>query len=228
MGYTSSFKDGVVYGAKDINTISRRLIGSGVLLPETSLAVTVSGGQVSIAPGTAVMGDGCTFEADTDGVSLPYQSGSVNYVYISNPSDAAACEPMCTTTKPAGDHVMLAEVSKTGTVTDKRVFARANILYNSAVFCAGRYSGTAGPTDHTPNTIALPFTPAAVLVTVIGGSSAGYAVELGVQGDVPENWNIKLGVNKFEVRNFTPYSTMVGLNASGKQYTYLAFADGDA
>lgn len=156
MSYKYSFCDNMEYGAEDVNGIVQRLVASGVADPfadgvaynasklndvnytvydpgvvpssVTTLQVTKqSDGVVSVAPGLAFFANGSTIEV-TSAETLSYEQGVKNYVYVKQ--DLAAQNrnyPACTTSAPAGDFVLLAEISADGTVTDKRKYARGKV-----------------------------------------------------------------------------------------------------
>lgn len=156
MSYKYSFADNAEYGASDVNGLVSRLVSSGVadvfadgvaynasalngivqavytagVVPDNvdTLKVTKqSDGVIAIAPGLAFFADGSTITV-TAAEALSYEAGVKNYVYVKQ--DLAAQNrnyPACTTTAPAGDYVLLAEIAADGTVTDKRTYAKGKV-----------------------------------------------------------------------------------------------------
>ena len=114
MSYKFSFADNGVYGADDINKITKRLVTSGVedsfengvpynlsalndagtllytngVVPETvsTLKVVTGSGEntILINPGTAFFNDGSAIEIEAGGHELSFTSGVKNYVYLKN------------------------------------------------------------------------------------------------------------------------------------------------
>lgn len=128
-GVADVFSDGVAYNASALNGIVQAVYTAGVV-PEsvdTLRVVKQSEGVVTIAPGLAFFADGSTIEV-TGAETLSYEAGVKNYVYLKQ--DLAAQNrnyPVCSTVAPAGDFVLLAEISADGAVTDKRVYARGKV-----------------------------------------------------------------------------------------------------
>lgn len=157
MSYKFSFADNVVYSASDINKITKRLVTSGIedsftdgvaynvskfneagkllyssgVVPEGCLTLKVekiSDTEVLINPGFAFFNDGATIEIEAGGETLPFVSGSKNYVYLKNELvDKNICYPYCGTEEPSGDCVVLAEIDKDGEIIDKRTYARGKL-----------------------------------------------------------------------------------------------------
>ncbi len=114
MSYKFSFADNGVYGADDINKITKRLVTSGVedsfengvpynlsalneagtllytngVVPETvsTLKVVTGSGEntILINPGTAFFNDGSIIEIEVGGHELSFTAGVKNYVYLKN------------------------------------------------------------------------------------------------------------------------------------------------
>lgn len=114
MAYKFSFADNGIYGADDLNNITKRLVTSGVadtfadgvpynvsqinsageclyssgVVPETvsTLKVTADNeaGTVLIYPGTAFFADGAVMEIEAGGHELIFTPGTKHYVYLKN------------------------------------------------------------------------------------------------------------------------------------------------
>ena len=114
MAYKFSFADNGIYGAEDLNNITKRLVTSGVadafqdgvpynvsqinsageclyssgVVPETvsTLKVTADNeaGTVLIYPGTAFFADGAVMEITSGGHELSFTPGVKHYVYLKN------------------------------------------------------------------------------------------------------------------------------------------------
>lgn len=157
MSYKYSFADNEIYGASDINAITKRLVTSGVedsftdgvaynasrfndagkllytsgAVPESYLSLKVEdagNGKILINPGKAFFDDGAVIEIEAGGETLSYVSGSKNYVYLKNDLvNTNKCYPYCGTQAPEGDYVMLAEIDNNGAITDKRTYAKGKL-----------------------------------------------------------------------------------------------------
>ncbi len=157
MAYKYSFADNEIYSANDINAITKRLVTSGVedsftdgvaynvskfneagkllytsgAVPESCLSLKVEDageGKILINPGKAFFDDGAVIEIESGGETLPYVSGSKNYVYLKNDLiNTNRCYPCCTVSEPEGDYVLLAEINENGAITDKRTYARGKL-----------------------------------------------------------------------------------------------------
>ena len=132
-GVEDAFEDGVPYNFSHINTISKNISTMGVI-PEnnTSLKVTNNGKAndmytVTIADGTAFFEDGSTITLYDGGETLPYTYGQKNYVYLHRDLNLNKNMPKVTLTEPEGDYVPLAEITKDGTITDTRIFAKGKL-----------------------------------------------------------------------------------------------------
>ncbi len=129
-GITDSFEDGVAYNVSRLNEQGNLLYTSGVV-PETCLTLKVvsdSEGKILINPGKAFFNDGAVIEIEAGGESLSYITGAKNYVYLKNDlQNSNICYPCCTTDAPTGDYVMLAEIDETGEISDKRTYARGKL-----------------------------------------------------------------------------------------------------
>ncbi len=114
MAYKFSFADNGIYGADDLNNITKRLVTSGVadafqngvpynvshinsageciytsgVVPETisTLKVTADkeAGKALIYPGTAFFADGAVMEIEAGGHALSFTTGAKHYVYLKN------------------------------------------------------------------------------------------------------------------------------------------------
>lgn len=157
MSYKFSFADNATYSAQDVNAITKRLVTSGIedsftdgvaynvsnfneagkllytsgAVPESCLSLKVEdagNGKILINPGKAFFDDGAVIEIEAGGETLSYVSGSKNYVYLKNDLiDTNRCYPYCGTVEPTGDYVMLAEVSESAAITDKRTYAKGKL-----------------------------------------------------------------------------------------------------
>lgn len=157
MSYKYSFADNKIYSANDINAITKRLVTSGIedsftdgvaynvsrfndagkllytsgAVPESCLSLKVEDageGKILINPGKAFFDDGAVIEIEAGGETLPYVSGSKNYVYLKNDLiNTNRCYPCCTVSEPEGDHVLLAEIDASANIQDKRTYARGKL-----------------------------------------------------------------------------------------------------
>lgn len=129
-GVKDPFEDGVPYNLSAVNSAGAILYTAGAV-PETvnTLKVVSSGGNnVFINPGTAFFSDGAVMEVEAGGHVLAITPGAKNYVYLKNDLVSSnTCYPACTTDEPTGIHVMLAEVSEIGEITDRRVYAKGKL-----------------------------------------------------------------------------------------------------
>lgn len=125
MAYSYDFKDNVVYGAEDINSIRASILTKGVIEDSArSLKVLPEGNGIKILEGQAIFGDGCKIEVDSDGVLKEISAGVKNYVYLFNNTLAGVCEVIVSQSEPQGDYVLLAEIDEQGEISDKRQFAQ--------------------------------------------------------------------------------------------------------
>lgn len=157
MGYTFSFVDDAVYSAQDINNITKRLVTSGIedsfedgvpynagrlnnltfplategVVPEdntTMKVVFLEEGKIKIMPGLAFMESGATITIDEEGVILDYSTTEDNYVYIEDNESLGKIIPKVSSSLPTGySYVLLATVTKSGEITDKRTFAKGKL-----------------------------------------------------------------------------------------------------
>ncbi len=194
MSYKYSFADNEIYGASDINAITKRLVTSGVedsftdgvaynvsrfndagkllytsgAVPESYLSLKVEDagdGKILINPGKAFFDDGAVIEIEAGGETLPYVSGSKNYVYLKNDLiNTNRCYPCCTASEPEGDYVLLAEIDASGNIQDKRTYARGKLP---------GYQGVAG------NVI--------ILNETVSFKGSGSMIKGSVQFDIGEN-----------------------------------------
>lgn len=128
--FDSAFSDDTLYGVDDLNAITSTLITKGV---SKGMAVSVSGSSVTISHGVAFFEDGKKITVDLDGVTLPWQEGSINYVWFSNDLISGSVSAKCTTSEPEGDYIKLCEISPKGVVTMKQDVAlmkNASLLPN--------------------------------------------------------------------------------------------------
>lgn len=157
MSYKFSFSDNEVYSSSDVNEITKRLVTSGIedsfsdgvaynvsrfndagkllytsgVVPESCLTLKVtkeSDDKILINPGLAFFNDGATIEIEAGGETLSYVSGAKNYVYLKNDLiNTNRCFPCCTTQAPEGDYVLLAEIDDSGSIEDKRTYAKGRL-----------------------------------------------------------------------------------------------------
>ena len=174
MSYKYSFADNEMYGATDINEITKRLVTAGVedsfldgvaynvsrfneagkllytsgVVPETCLTLKVVSngeGKILINQGKAFFDDGAVIEIEAGGEALTYVTGTKNYVYLKNDLlNTNMCYPCCTTDEPTGIYVLLAEINEIGVITDRRKFARGKLP---------GYQSVAGNVMHLKETI---------------------------------------------------------------------------
>lgn len=152
MGYTYNFFDNQLIGVDELNKITKTFIRPGVAQesPEiTSVSdlnkyianAIISGGLLSgsnvqlqvsnignqtlkIAPGEAILPDGRIFTVDSEGTTITYSSGKTNYVYVVSDLSKNQVYPIAYTSKlTEGNHILLAEITEDGSVSDKRTFA---------------------------------------------------------------------------------------------------------
>ena len=157
MAYKYSFADNEIYSAEDLNSITKRLVTSGIedlfedgtaynvsqfneqgkllytsgIVPETCMTLKVvpdGEGKILINPGKAFFDDGAVIEVGAGGESLSYVAEAKNYVYLKNDLlNSNVCYPICSTEEPSGDYVLLAEINETGEITDKRTYAKGRL-----------------------------------------------------------------------------------------------------
>lgn len=148
-GIEDSFVDGVPYNLSAFNEAGTLLYTDGVV-PETvnTLKVTpgTEKGTILINPGSAFFSDGSVMEVEDGGEPLHYVEGTVNYVYLKNDLiNTNTSYPACTTEAPTGIYVMLAEISETGEITDKRTYAMGKLPgYASGANYVMQITDTAG------------------------------------------------------------------------------------
>lgn len=120
----SKFLSGQTYGTEDINAITQTLTSKGVLWSGGNLAVNIVNGNARISTGTAIFNSGAEITLTTfeDLILTP---NIINYVYVEHNVSQNYIRPMISTIYPTGDIVMLAEISPTRIITDKREFSRA-------------------------------------------------------------------------------------------------------
>ncbi|MBO5454740.1 MAG: hypothetical protein J6A69_12385 [Clostridia bacterium] len=163
MGYTYSFFDNQTIGAQELNNLAKRFVTEGVadiftdglphnisdlnsivtanatdgVVPDTvnSLKVYASGSVATISAGTAFFADGTIMEVDSDGISLTFTKGVLNYIYLISDTTTNSCRAECSKTLLSGNNVLLAVIEKDGSVTDKRKYAKGKIpsAYSSAL-----------------------------------------------------------------------------------------------
>lgn len=157
MSVTYSFCDGATYSAADVNRITSRLVTGGIadpftdgvpynmsdlnlagmlvhtegVVPETDTSLQVvaeEDGTVTILPGMAFFPDGAVIEVDAGGYSLTPVAGVKNYVYLKNDLVGTnSCYPTVSTEEPGENTVPLCEISETGEIADKRIYARGKL-----------------------------------------------------------------------------------------------------
>lgn len=130
-GIEDPFTDGVPYNLSALNEAGTLLYTDGAV-PETvnTLKVTKAEeeGTIFIYPGTAFFSDGSVIEIEAGGEMLSYTPGVAHYVYLKNDLiNSNTSYPACTQEAPTGIYVMLAEISETGEITDKRTYAKGKL-----------------------------------------------------------------------------------------------------
>ncbi|MBE7028128.1 MAG: hypothetical protein E7407_03735 [Ruminococcaceae bacterium] len=119
---STSFSDGKLYGIKDLNAISKAIITKGV---SSGCNVSLRSGSVFISQGIAYFDDGKKITIDTGGITLSRESTTEkNYVWLSNDDITGQVSAKCTKASPDGDCVKLAEISKSGVVTQTKDIAK--------------------------------------------------------------------------------------------------------
>ncbi|MBQ3181751.1 MAG: hypothetical protein IJB50_03230, partial [Clostridia bacterium] len=112
-GVEDSFSDGVAYNVSKFNEATGKLLYTSGTVPESCNSLKVeksSDSEILINPGCAFFKDGAVIEIEAGGETLPYVSGSKNYVYLQNDlTNTNKCYPACSVDLPTGDYVMLAE-----------------------------------------------------------------------------------------------------------------------
>ena len=155
MGYTYSFVDNEVYGTDDINAAISRLTTAGVAVYPTdetlinamnsvtaqaasegiefsakSCLVSVEDEDIKISAGTAFFEDGVSMVIDSEGTTLPLETGV--YVYLFRDVNRNSCYPCVSKELPESGYILLAEIDENGSVTDKRTYAASKLAPNSA------------------------------------------------------------------------------------------------
>lgn len=127
-GIADQFENGIPYNVSKINDIIVANGSSGVVPSSVNtLKVTKSGGSsVLINIGTAFFHNGATIDV-TEPETLSYSPGVPNYVYLKCDTALNRAFPACTTNEPTGDFVLLAEISSSGEITDKRTYAKGKL-----------------------------------------------------------------------------------------------------
>lgn len=129
MAVTYDFVNSETYAASDVNNI-RCLFAKKGVLPDTvnsCKVVAETGGYVKVMEGTALFDSGARITVESDGVTIGYVTGTMNYVYFYNNITGNCCEVLSSTAMPIGDYVMLAEIAQNGTITDKREYSQSRI-----------------------------------------------------------------------------------------------------
>ncbi len=130
-GVEDPFTDGLPYNASKLNDVIYAVASDGVV-PESNITLkcSISANEentVLVNPGTAFFANGSTITIDSEGEKLTYTPGVVNYVYLLASPSENRNYPVCSTTAPSGDFVMLAEITTDGTLTDKRKYAKGKL-----------------------------------------------------------------------------------------------------
>ncbi len=129
-GIEDPFTDGVAYNVTELNGIVQAISSEGVV-PEgdTSCKCVINTEEenVIVSAGTAFFNNGSYITIDTEGATLKYEKDAVNYVYLVSSMLENRNYPVCSTSVIDGDVVLLAQISKTGVLTDKRRYVRGKL-----------------------------------------------------------------------------------------------------
>lgn len=106
---------------------------------------------------------------------------------------------------------------------------KEEFLKNNKSYVVGFYEGNAESDDYTVRKIELPFTPQAVYVRVVAGSTAN--INLFAITDSPHYYDNKVETRKcleivengFNVKNINAGGTSGYINKTGCKYNYIAF-----
>ncbi len=106
---------------------------------------------------------------------------------------------------------------------------KEEFLANNKPYVVGFYEGNAESDDYTVRKIELPFTPQAVYVRVVAGSTAN--INLFAITGSPHYYDNKVEARKcleivengFNVKNISAGGTNSWINTTGHQYNYIAF-----
>lgn len=134
----TTFEDNIETSTDDLNMITKNLTTKGVnrgIGYACEVAVNTSAKTILIKSGVVYFGCGVSITVDSAGITLSYTAGQKNYVYFYCNSPRTIAGAKCSTTAPAAgaDYVMLAEISSTGVLSDKREWAQmrnASLLPN--------------------------------------------------------------------------------------------------
>ena len=126
-GVADCFEDGVPYSLSKLNDMVRNNCSSGVV-PESdnTLKVTLTGDKVSIAPGVAFFEDGSVIEITSTEV-LSFVPGKKQYVYLKSSVSENRAYPVVSEAEPGYNCVPLAEISESGDLADKRMYAKGKV-----------------------------------------------------------------------------------------------------
>lgn len=130
-GIEDSFTNGIPYNLSKFNDLGSLLYTSGVV-PETDdtlKVIKINENTVRILPGTAFFDSGAVIEITGDGHNLSFEPGVKNYVFLQDDLYVSnTCFPACKTVEPSGRFKLcIAEITETGTVIDKRIYARGKL-----------------------------------------------------------------------------------------------------
>lgn len=208
-GIEDSFTDGVAYNVSKFNEMGKQLYTSGVV-PEDCLTLKVNkiaDDEILINPGLAFFSDGATIEIEAGGETLKITPGVKNYVYLKNDlADRNICYPCCSVEAPEGDYVALAEIDESGTVSDKRVYAKGKLP---------GYQSVAGMPLYIKETVEL---------TLLSGFAANGSAKIDI-GNNNFNYILCPGFND----NGSGYQSLSIYRISdGKIMSYFSFGDSDA
>lgn len=124
----SNFSASTPTAVTELNNITKELVSKGVLKIEKQCAVRISGSYIYIDTGVCVFENGAK-KRITSTTLLSFINGYTNYVYLLNNVSGNQIQLITSKTLPEDgtDYVMLAEISPSKTVTDKREFATYKI-----------------------------------------------------------------------------------------------------
>lgn len=144
------------FGARELNEITKALVNPGILLTDNSCKPSFADGILTIATGTIIFDSGAKIKIKSP-VQLSVSNGT--YIYALNNTTLNEGEIIVSPSAPSGDSVMIAQISQTGELIDKRKMAKAKVQLPTE---ADSYSFVdtvnmvSGVIDH--NTVKIPIT----------------------------------------------------------------------
>ena len=124
----SAFTNNTPYAVNKLNEITCALVSKGILSSGNKCEVTVDieNQKIIIADGIIVFSSGAKKKI-TNNLEIDFTVGNAYYVYALNDEANNTCKIVLSEGAPdvSSDHVKLAEISADGSLTDKRVLAKA-------------------------------------------------------------------------------------------------------